>query len=155
MINMGGTLNYFGDVDGITPQLPDTHPQRPAPQSIGPSQLIVHITLHTLFSVLLIQLEGWQHWAGTQSSSTVQLCKGAGTVVTTGETTGVVWIVAVGETVTPGGLPAFVHPLTRTMTPAVNRSTNKSRELFRVIDPDIKEEHDNYLVGLPGFQKWL
>jgi hypothetical protein len=38
------------------------------------------------------------------------------------------------------------------MTPAVNRRTNKSRELFRVIVPDIKEEHDNYLVSLPDYK---
>jgi len=55
--------------------------------------------------------------------------------------------VAVGETFTPGWLPAEVHPLTRTITPAVTRRANTRKELFRVIVPDIKEEHDNYLVG--------
>jgi hypothetical protein len=35
------------------------------------------------------------------------------------------------------------------MTPIVTRRANKSKKLFRVIVPDIKEEHDNYLVGLP------
>jgi hypothetical protein len=115
----------------------------------------VHITLHTLFSALLIQLEGWQHWAGTQSSSTVQLCKGTGTVVITGETTVVGGNVAVIETVTSGWLPAFVHPLTRTMTPVITRRAIKIKELFRVIVPDIKEKHDNYLVGLPGFKEWI
>jgi hypothetical protein len=115
----------------------------------------VHITLHTLFSALLIHPEGWQHCAGTQSSSIVQLCKGTGTVVTSGETTVVGGDVAVGETITPGWLPAVVHPLTRTITPVVTRRANKNKELFRVIVPDIKEEHDNYLVGLSGFQKWL
>ena len=83
----------------------------------------------------------------------MQLGKGTGTVVTTGEPTGVGWIVAVGETVTPGGLPAFVHPLTRTMTPAVTRRAIKIKDLFRVIVPDINEEHDNYLVSLPGNKK--
>jgi hypothetical protein len=67
--------------------------------------------------------------------------------VITGETTVVGGNVAVGDTITPGWLPAEVHPLTRTMTPAVTRIANKSKELFSVIVPDIKEEHDNYLVG--------
>jgi hypothetical protein len=96
---------------------------------------------------LLMQFEGWQHCAGTQSSSTVQLCKGTGTVVTTGEIAVVGGNVAVGDKVTPGWLPVVVHPLTRTMTPAVTRRVNENKELFRVIVPDIKEEHDNYLVG--------
>jgi len=120
---------------------------------MGPSQLIVHITLHTLFSALLIQLEGWQHSAGTQSSLTVQLCAGTGTVVTTREATVVGGNVAFGETVTPGWLPAVVHPLTRTMTPAVTRRADKSKELFRVIVPNIKEEHDNYLGERTSLEK--
>jgi hypothetical protein len=77
-------------------------PHWPAPQSMGPWQLIVHITLHTLFSALLMQFVGWQHSAGTQSSSIVQLCAEAGIVVTPGVKTGVGVIVAVGEMVTPG-----------------------------------------------------
>jgi hypothetical protein len=55
---------------GTTAHFPFTHPQLPAPQSIGPSQLIVH----SLFSqdnaaaaARFVQLEGWQHFAGTQS----------------------------------------------------------------------------------------
>jgi hypothetical protein len=50
--------SYFDDVDATTPHFPFKQPQWPAPQSIGPSQLIVHITLHTLFSALLMQLVG-------------------------------------------------------------------------------------------------
>ena len=138
MIKMGG--NYFGDVDGITPHFPFTQPHWPAPQSIGPSQLIVHITLHTLFSALLMQLVGWQHSAGTQSSLTVQLCEDIGIVVTTEVPTGV------GETVTNGRLPVVVHPLTRIMTPMVTRRANKSQDLFRAIVSDISSRFDKYLV---------
>jgi len=50
--------SYFEDVDATTPHFPFTHPQWPAPQSIGPSQLIVHITVHTPFSAVLMQLVG-------------------------------------------------------------------------------------------------
>jgi len=50
--------DYFEDVNATTPHFPLTHPQWPAPQSIGPSQLIVHIMLQTPFSALLIQLVG-------------------------------------------------------------------------------------------------
>jgi hypothetical protein len=124
---LGGLRNYFGDVEGITPHFPFIHPHWPAPQSIGPSQLIVHITLHTLFSALLMQLVGWQHSAGTQSSLTVQLCEDTGIVVTTGVPTGD------GETVTTGGLPVVVHPLTRIITPMVTRRADKSQKLFRAI----------------------
>jgi len=75
----------------------------------------------------------------------VQLCAGTGIVVTTGETTGLGGTVAVGETVTTGWLPAVVHPLTSTRTPRITRRTDKNPELFRVIVPDIKVYHDNYL----------
>jgi hypothetical protein len=44
--------------DGTTLHFPFTHPQLPAPQSIGPSQLIVHIRLHTPLFALLVQLVG-------------------------------------------------------------------------------------------------
>jgi hypothetical protein len=74
-----------------------------------------------------MQLVGWQHSAGTQSSLTVQVCEDTGVVVTTGVTTGV------GETVTTGGLPVVVHPLTRIITPMVTRRANKSQKLFRAI----------------------
>jgi hypothetical protein len=93
------------DAEGTTLHFPFTHPQLPAPQSIGPSQLIVHIRLHTPLFALLVQLVGWQHWAGTQSLSVMQICAEAGAVVTTGTGLGV------GDTVTTGGLPE-VHPLT-------------------------------------------
>jgi hypothetical protein len=64
----------------------------------------VHITVQGFFANWLVQLVGWQHWAGTQSSSDVQTCESAGAVVTS---------VAAGEvvevTVVAGGGPA-VHP---------------------------------------------
>jgi len=44
--------------DETTLHFPFIHPQLPAPQSIGPSQLIVHIRLHTPFVALLVQLVG-------------------------------------------------------------------------------------------------
>jgi hypothetical protein len=87
-----------------------------------------------------MQLVGWQHSAGTQSSLTVQLCEDTGIIVTTGEPMGV------GETVTTGGLPVVVHPLTRTITPMVTRKLNKTQELFRVIVPDISAGFDKYSV---------
>ena len=52
---------HFDDVEGSRRNSRSHIRSWPAPQSIGPSQLIVHITLQTLFSALLIQLEGWQH----------------------------------------------------------------------------------------------
>jgi hypothetical protein len=85
-----------------------------------------------------MQFVGWQHSAGTQSSVTVQLCEDTGIIVTTGEPRGV------GETVTIGGLPVVVHPLTRTITPMVTRKLNKTQELFRVIVPDISAGFDKY-----------
>jgi hypothetical protein len=86
-----------------------------------------------------MQLVGWQHSAGTQSSLTVQLCEDTGIIVTTGEPT-------VGETVTSGELPVVVvvHPLTRVITPIVTRRANKTQELFRVIVPDISAGFDKY-----------
>jgi hypothetical protein len=58
----------WSDVAAITPHLPFTHPQLPAPQSIGPSQLMVHsLVSQGGANALFIQPEGWQHWAGTQS----------------------------------------------------------------------------------------
>jgi hypothetical protein len=41
-----------------TLHLPLTHPQLPAPQSIGPSQIIVHIILQGCFAGWLVQLMG-------------------------------------------------------------------------------------------------
>ena len=87
-----------------------------------------------------MQLVGWQHSAGTQSSLTVQVCEDRGIEVTTGVPTGV------GETVTTGWLPVDVHPLTRIMTPIVTRRANKSQELFRAIVSDIGTLFDKYLV---------
>jgi len=52
------TAGRGDDVDGTTLHFPFTHPQLPAPQSIGPSQLIVHIRLHAPLFALLVQLVG-------------------------------------------------------------------------------------------------
>jgi hypothetical protein len=46
------------EADGTTLHVPFTHPQLPAPQSIGPSQLAVHSRVHTPLSALLMQLVG-------------------------------------------------------------------------------------------------
>jgi len=52
-------------------QVPSSHPQVPAPQSRGPSQLIVQIaSSQSGAATRLMQLVGWQHWAGTQSPAT-------------------------------------------------------------------------------------
>ena len=52
------TILRGDDVGGTTRHFPSTHPQLPAPQSIGPSQLIVHIRLQTPLVALLVQLVG-------------------------------------------------------------------------------------------------
>ena len=94
---------------GMTLHFPSTHPQLPAPQSIGPSQLIVHMTLPQGGAVVLpVQLAGWQHWAGTQSSADVQLRESAGLGATSG-----VGADCVGVAV-PAGAGPVVHPAMRT-----------------------------------------
>jgi hypothetical protein len=91
-----------------TLHFPFKHPQLPAPQSIGPSQLIVHITLSQDGAAALpVQLVGWQHWAGTQSSSEVQLRESAGAVVTSGVSAGCAGVVV------PAGAEPPVHPAVR------------------------------------------
>jgi hypothetical protein len=87
-----------------------------------------------------MQLVGWQHSAGTQSSLTLQVCEDTGIDVTTGVPTGV------GETVNTNGLPVVVHPLTRIMPPVITRRANKSQELFRAMVSDIGTLFDKYLV---------
>jgi len=53
------TAGKGDEVEGTTLHFPLTHPHLPAPQSIGPSQLIVHATLlHARSFILLIQLVG-------------------------------------------------------------------------------------------------
>jgi hypothetical protein len=52
------TVGRGDDGDGTTLHFPFTHPQLPAPQSIGPSQLIVQSRLHTPLFALLVQLVG-------------------------------------------------------------------------------------------------
>jgi hypothetical protein len=57
---------------GITVHCPFTQPQCPAPQSIGPLHSSVQSSVQAPFEEALMQLVGWQHWAGTQSESLVQ-----------------------------------------------------------------------------------
>jgi len=72
-----------GGCAGTTEHRAFVHPQLPAPQSSGPSQLMVHRAFsHAGFTACLTQLVGWQHCAGTQSVSVVQACASTGTVVT-------------------------------------------------------------------------
>jgi hypothetical protein len=78
------TTDNVGGCAETTEHLPFVHPQLPAPQSSGPSQLMVQSILHTdLGDAVLIQLVGWQHWAGTQSTSVVHVWASMGTAVTT------------------------------------------------------------------------
>jgi hypothetical protein len=58
---------------GITWHCPFWQPQCPAPQSIGPRHSRVQSSVHTSLYAALMQLVGWQHWAGTHSESFVQL----------------------------------------------------------------------------------
>jgi hypothetical protein len=95
---------------------------------------------------LLVQLVGWQHCAGTQSSSVVQLCAGAGEFVT--PETGV----RVGDTVTTGGLPA-VHPLARMKPAVIIRRMNTKPEVFPAMVLRFRRGYDNYLVGLQFSEK--
>ncbi len=86
-----------------------------------------------------MQLVGWQHSAGTQSSSVMQSCSAEGDVVIT-----VVGSegVGVGDTVTGGVLE--MHPLTITR-PAVKRSRTTSKpEGFKTMLPCIVMEHDSF-----------
>ena len=69
---------------GTTLHLPFTHPQLPAPQSIGPSQLAVHSRLQTRFAGPAMQLDGWQHSAGTQSASLMHSATCTGDAVAAG-----------------------------------------------------------------------
>jgi hypothetical protein len=57
------------DNAGTTAHVPSTHPQLPAPQSMGPSQLIVQsFALQSGAFALFVQPDGWQQVAGTQSA---------------------------------------------------------------------------------------
>jgi hypothetical protein len=117
---------YFVGVSDVpeetTLHRPFTHPHLPAPQSIGPWQTSVHSRVQTPLFALLIQLVGWQHSAGTQSSSVMHTCD-SGDVVTmvvivveSGE-------VGVGGTVTGGVFE--VHPLTMTSPATISKRTSK------------------------------
>jgi hypothetical protein len=46
------------DDAGTTLHLPFTHPQLPAPQSSGPSQLAVHMRLQGCFTFTAVQVDG-------------------------------------------------------------------------------------------------
>jgi hypothetical protein len=52
------TVEKGNDIDGTTAHLPFKHPQLPAPQSIGPWQLMVHARLQTPLFATLVQLVG-------------------------------------------------------------------------------------------------
>ncbi len=130
----------FSCVSGVATTLhfPFTHPHLPAPQSIGPSQLIVHRRVHTPLFALLIQLAGWQHSAGTQSSSVRQTCSAEGDVVITAVGNEGV---GVGDRVTGGELE--MHPLARTR-PAVKRNRTATKpECFMTMLPCIVMVHDS------------
>ena len=71
----------------------------------------------------------------------MQLCAGAGAVVTTG--TGVL----VGDPVATGGLPE-VHPLTIIRHAVIIRRTKTKPEVLPAIVCRFHREYDNYLVGL-------
>ena len=94
---------------GTTLHFPFTHPQLPAPQSIGPSQLAVHRRLQGRFAGPAVQLDGWQHSAGTQSASLMhsETCTGDAVVA------GVVCDNETGTVVVPTGSgECVVHPAT-------------------------------------------
>ncbi len=104
-----------------TLHVPFTHPQLPAPQSIGPWQTAVQSRVQTPLFALLIQLVGWQHSRGTQSSPVVHAC-GPGSVVSMVVTVVGSEGVGVGDTLTGG---VEVHPLTITSPATMSRRTSK------------------------------
>jgi hypothetical protein len=53
----GAGTDTAGDA-GTTLHFPFTHPQLPAPQSSGPSQLAVHMRLQGFFAMTAVQLDG-------------------------------------------------------------------------------------------------
>jgi len=54
----GGAVVVMVAGTATTLQVPCTHPQEPAPQSSGPWQLMVHISVQTRFATLLMQPVG-------------------------------------------------------------------------------------------------
>jgi len=113
---------------GTMLHLPLTHPQLPAPQSIGPSQLMVHMTVSQGGTAALpVQLFGWQHSAGTQSVSIVQTCASPGVARTTvAEGDGA------GAGVAAGGEPA-VHPAVATITMQMRRNETIRASMYKTI----------------------
>lgn len=87
---------------------------------MGPEQTAVQNRLHTPLWTLLIQLVGWQHWAGTQSESKVQVSI-AGSAVGEGCTS-----VVVGGTVPPDG-GWLAHPAAKVKVRAT-ASNRRRRE---------------------------
>jgi hypothetical protein len=106
-----------GDAEdaGITLHVPFTHPQLPAPQSSGPSQLAVHIRLQGRFTASAVQRDGWQHSAGTQSVSRVHSAGGIGDAVMTG-------IVGDTEVFLPGSGECIVQPAREIAAMQIRRS---------------------------------
>ncbi len=119
----------------ITEHLPFVHPQLPAPQSSGPSQLMVQrAAVQSGFAACLTHPVGWQHWAGTQSESVVQVCASTGTVVV-GMVGGIV-----GVTSTTGD-EGDVQPASRTAAMQMKTSAGaygfiqKNDPLWHVLNP--------------------
>lgn len=104
-----------------------THAIRPAPQSSGPLQTIVHATPRQSGAYFLfIASVAWQHCAGTQSASALQYLTFAGVVgVAVGDA------LAVGDEVGVAG--CCTHPLTKITV--ATRSANITAFLTNVILP--------------------
>jgi hypothetical protein len=81
----------------------------------------VQSRVQTPLFTLLIQLVGWQHSRGTQSSSVVHAC-GSGDVVTMVVAVDGRGEVGAGDTLTGG---VEVHPLTITSPATISRKTSK------------------------------
>jgi hypothetical protein len=61
------------DGAGTTAHVPASHPQLPAPQSSGPSQLMLQaFAVQSGAALFSVHAAGWQHCAGTQSAAAVQ-----------------------------------------------------------------------------------
>jgi hypothetical protein len=105
---------------GTTLHFPFTHPQLPAPQSSGPSQLAVQRRLQGRLAARAVQLDGWQHSAGTQSAALVHSATWTGDAVVTGVTgdnEGGTVVVATGPE------DSVVHPAKDTAAMQMTRST--------------------------------
>jgi len=135
---------------GLMTHFPEAHAQLPAPQSSGPLQTAEHMTpAQSGASVFSVQLVAWQHCAGTQSSSVLQIpASGAGVAVTSvvADTVGSgvgaeVWVAVVaGE-----GVPVHPAAAMNTIT-SMRRATIRSsiycitpyRKINTAVCPDMK-----------------